>query len=391
MENNSFLISLWSGPEVNLQAYQQAHDCGFNVIPISASSAENGLFALDLAHQVGLQGMVIDHRIHPNAPHLADWEDTVRCVVDDYKNHPALYGYLLTDEPHQKLFTNLGKLVNTFTYLDPEHPAFVNLFPNYATAEQLGFIDYENYVSEYLDIVKSPILSYDHYALMEDGDRPQYFENLEIIRRQALRAGVPFWNVILATPHFNYRDPSPADLRWQVYTTLAYGGKGIIYFTYNTLDVENYRNGIIGLYGQLTPKYAVVQQLNHELQRLGKHLVNLRSVSVTHSADIPEGAVAHTGEGLVYQIEGGAFVIGEFIDSSDSPWIMVVNKNRQKSAWVSMRIKTQHKTIEEVGRLDGKLRAIARDQGVKADLDCKDGVEVRFWLAPADGRLMRLS
>jgi hypothetical protein len=30
-------------------------------------------------------------------------------------------------------------------------------------------------------------------------------------------------------PNFNYRDPSPADLRWQVYATLAYGGQGIFY------------------------------------------------------------------------------------------------------------------------------------------------------------------
>lgn len=76
---------------------------------------------------------------------------------------------------------------------------------------------------------------------MEWGDRPEYFENLEIIRRQALRVGVPFWNVILATPHFSYRDPSPADMRWQAYTTLAYGGKGLAYFTYWIMVVNKDR------------------------------------------------------------------------------------------------------------------------------------------------------
>jgi hypothetical protein len=386
-----FPISFWSGPELTPEAYQEAIACGFNVIPIQEKTPDRISLGLDMAHQGGIKGLVVDGRIHPGLPDQPGWSAIVRAVVNDYQSHPALYGYLLTDEPHQRQFENLHKLVNEFKHFDPEHIAFINLFPNYASPDQLGFIDYENYVAHYLDTVKPPVLSYDHYALMEDSDRPQYFSNLEVIRRQALRVGLPFWNVILSTPHFSYRDPTDVDLRWQVYTTLAYGGKGIVYFTYSTLDVENYRNGIIGLYGQKTAKYAIVQQLNFELQRLGSYLMDLKSVAVTHTPEAPIGTVKHTGNGLVYSIEGGQFVIGEFVDSSDHPWLMIVNKDRQRSTWVTLYLKTPLNFIDEVGRLDGTLRPIARDQGVKADNRYGDGLIVRFWLAPADGRLMRLS
>jgi hypothetical protein len=245
-------------------------------------------------------------------------------------------------------------------------------------------------VQAFVETVQPPILSYDHYALMEWGDRPEYFANLETIRRQALRAGVPFWNVILSTPHFDYRDPSPADLRWQVYTTLAYGGQGIIYFTYCTPDEENYRNGIIGLYGQRTPKYDVVHQLNLEMQHLGPHLQRLTSSGVHHWPDAPQGAISLPGKGLVMSIEGGEFVLGEFIDDEGLSWLMVVNRDRENAAWTTLRLRTQHSVISEVSPKSGQLRSVSRDQGARAEHIYADGMVVSFWLAPAGARLLRL-
>ena len=42
------------------------------------------------------------------------------------------------------------------------------------------------------------------------------------------------WNCILANAHFNYMEPSDATFNLQMYSTLAYGGRGIQYFTYFT-------------------------------------------------------------------------------------------------------------------------------------------------------------
>jgi hypothetical protein len=390
MTRETYPISYWVGPPQTADRYREVADCGFTVVPIVAPSEAEILHGLDLAARAGLQGLVVDGRIQSDLPLEDGWQDVVRRVVDAYKAHPAVYGYFLTDEPHLREFGRLRQLVMAFRERDPERVPFINLFPNYATQEQLGTISYDAHVAAYLETVKPPVLSYDHYALMEWGDRPEYFPNLGTIRERALAAGVPFWNVILATPHFNYRDPSPADLRWQVYTTLAYGGKGIAYFTYWTLDVENYRSGIISVYGHRTEKYRAVQQLNWELQNLGPHLLGLTSVSVAHWT--PDGRAGSDGgpDGLVASVSGGAFVVGEFRDAMGTPWLMVVNADREHSAWTTLTLRAPEAEVQEVGRSDGALRSIARDQGVDAVLRYADGLVVHFWLAPADGRLLRV-
>jgi len=397
MRDLSFPISFWVAPSVELAHYQEVAECGFTIVPIPAETSDAGRRALDLAQQVGIKAIIADPRIHRDLPVKAGWEQTVQAVVSDYGQHPALWGYYLTDEPSFCHFENLAQLTRAFRERDPAHAPYINLFPNYANADQLGTVDYRHHVHAYLETVRPPLLSYDHYALMEWGDRPEYFTNLEVIRAEALWAGVPFWNIILSTPHFSYRDPSPADLRWQVYTTLAYGGKGLAYFTYGTLDVENYRHGIIGLYGQRTAKYEAVQQLNLELQHLGPYLTSLTSTGIYHWPDAPQSARVLPGDELVASVEGdvhggkGQFVVGEFTDQEGSPWVMVVNRDREHSVWTTLKLHTAHAAADEVARSTGQLRAIARDQGVEARRRYADGLILQFWLAPADGRLMRLS
>ena len=54
------------------------------------------------------------------------------------RRHPALYSYFITDEPSAPAFAGLGKLVAYLRQRDPDHLAYINLFPTYASNEQLG-------------------------------------------------------------------------------------------------------------------------------------------------------------------------------------------------------------------------------------------------------------
>ncbi|NLG27183.1 MAG: hypothetical protein GX557_04695, partial [Chloroflexi bacterium] len=269
--------------------------------------------------------------------------------------------------------------------------AYINLFPNYATPEQLGTLDYREHVRRYADIVRPTLISYDYYTLLEEGEREGYFENLAIVRAEALRAGVPFWNIILSTPHYCYRDPSPQDLRWQVYTTLTYGGKGICYYTYWSHEGENYGNGILGLYGERTSKYAVVQQLNTEIGKLAPHLLRLRSERVEHWPAAPLGAQPFRGEGLVTHVEGeGDILIGEFVDPEGLPWLMLTNNDRRRSPHLALHIRTEQREVLEVSRRTGELRPITRDERGQLAPGYAEGIVLRLWLAPGSGRLFRL-
>ena len=48
----------------------------------------------------------------------------------------------------------------------------------------------------------------------------------------AHESNLPFWGILLVTPHLSYRDPDDALVRWQVAQWLSYGAHGIGYFTY---------------------------------------------------------------------------------------------------------------------------------------------------------------
>jgi hypothetical protein len=386
-----FIISFWHDPPVELARYQELADCGFTLAASQAPTPQVGRQVLDLCQQVGIKALIIDPRIRANLPQQAHWEQTVRQVVADYAGHLALWGYYLTDEPGLNQFENLARLHTLFRQLDSQAVPYINLFPNYANCDQLGTVDYRVHVRRFVEMVQPLYLSYDHYAFFEERELPVYFENLEIIRQEALRAGIPFWNVILSCALFSYRDPTPADLRYGVYTTLVYGGKALGYYTYWTQDGYSFRDGPISMYGHRSEKYALLQQLNLEMQHLGPWLNKLISTGVSHWPDAPQGTTLLDGQGLVAEVSGGEFVIGEFRDDKGLPWLMVTNRDRDHSVWVTLKLRTQMTEISEVSRSTGELRPIARDAGTKAAAEYTDGMTVQFWLAPADGRLMQLS
>ena len=386
-----FIISFWHDPPVELARYQELADCGFTLAASQAPTPQIGRQVLDLCQQVGIKAMVIDPRIRTDLPQQAGWEKVVRQVVADYAGHPALWGYYLTDEPNLNQFENLARLHTLFRQLDSQAVPYINLFPNYASCDQLGTVDYRQHVRSFVEMVQPLYLSYDHYAFFEDHEFPIYFENLEIIRQEALRAGIPFWNIILSCALFAYRDPTPADLRYGVYTTLAYGGKAMAYYTYWTADGYSFRDGPISTFGTRSEKFATMQQLNLEMQHLGPWLNKLISTKVSHWPDAPQGTTVLDGQGLVAGVSGGQFVIGEFQDDKGQPWLMVTNRDRYHSVWVMLKLRTQMTQIDEVARSTGQLRPIARDGGTTAAAGHEDGMTVQFWLAPADGRLMQLS
>ena len=395
MSNELFPISYWSGPSAKRERYAEIAEAGFNVAQVRATGEADALQVLDWCQELGIKAVVADRRIRSGMTEDADWEAAVDAVVAAYGGHVALWGYYVTDEPHLREFDGLAQIVRAFGERDPERVAYINLYPNYASPDQLGTVSYAAHVRAYMDTVRPVLLSYDNYSLLETGDRPHYFTNLEIIRREALRAGTPFMNIILATPHFNYRDPSAPDMRWQVYTSLAYGAKALAYFTYKTPDLENYRNGPLSIYEKRTAKWDIVRDLNLELQALAPHLLGLRSTGVWHWPDLPVVAQAETrclcGAGVVARIEGGSYLVGEFEDADGYPWVMVVNRDRERSSFAKVTLRTTHRTVEEVARSTGDLRPVARDLGVPATGAYADGMITAFWLAPGDGRLMKLS
>lgn len=376
-EPDEFPISFWAGPPPaynTRETWQTVADANFTVVGTCLrNSAEENRRMLDFCRDVGLKALVVDHRIGPEMIGRENWQRDVEAVVAEYGAHPALYGYYVDDEPGAPWFEALAQVQAEFLKRDPRHLPYVNLFPTYASAQQLGTPTYAEYVQRYMQTVSPLVLSYDNYALLKADDRLDYFENLAVIREAALANHVPAWNIILVTPHGGYRDPSAGELRWQAYTSLAYGMRGILYFTYFGNDA------VVDAEGRPTKHYGVVKQLNSEIRSLGPDLLGLESTAVYHSGAIPPGCTRLPTDAPVQVALEQPLVIGFFRDTNGNSWFMLVNRNYREAQQVRVDIKPHVTGVTEINARDGREtdRATA-------------GGSFTVSLAAGDGRLFRL-
>lgn len=332
-----FFIGQWCGPtEFTNEKFAEVAAANFTVAMVSAGSPEANIKALDLCQANKIKGLVCDERAYPpRSRRSADLAAAVDAAVADYSKHPALWGYYITDEPSADAFNRCAMVHRLLVSKDPAHMPFINLFPSYANTQQLAASSYETYVDQSLRVIGQKFLSFDHYALMADGGvRSNYFSNMAIIRRQSIKHKVPFNYILLSVPHGPYKDVTEADLRWQVNTALAYGAKGIMYFTYTTPadPTWGFRDAIIDASGKQTAKYEIAKRINGELKKLSPTLMSLHSVGVFHTGALPDGCKPLPEGGLISGINGGEFVVGQFYSDDGGRYAMIVNRSLTKSA-----------------------------------------------------------
>lgn len=328
-----FVILPWSWVPAEPEILEGIRDCGFNLAGFVKPDG------LDAVNEAGLQCIVFDPQIHAYGANLtiddAEIERRVHALTDRCANHPAVFGYYLRDEPPSIDYPNLARWSRAFLRADPDALPYINLFPNYVSLEAMkswGLEGYQDYIDSYIETVKPPYISYDHYALMEDGTlRYGYFQNLETIRAAALKNNIPFWNIVLSNAHFQYAEPSPAGLRFQAYTTLAYGARGISYFTYLLSTTGNYRLAPIDQFRDKTPTWDMLRNVNLQIRKLVPVYIQLKSVNVFHHPEVPEHCRGLDSSVYVQSIEGGNFVVGEFEGPGKEPYVIVVNKDLHKS------------------------------------------------------------
>jgi hypothetical protein len=285
------IVSYWSGDMPLTDALaQQMVDGGFNLVWCWEKE-------LDVAQRHGLRAQLKDKE-RDGLLSLESLDNPAKrkqidALTTRVCKHPALYSYFIKDEPQAAQFPALGRLVGYLRQRDPAHLAYINLFPTYANNEQLGtkgdtVTAYREHLRQYIDVVKPSLLSYDHYQFETTGDSDQYFLNLALMREAAVQAGIPFLNTVQVSSWMpSVRVPTGDEVRYLVYTTLAYGAQGISYFVYYHPDC---RGGIVRAEGTPTPLYDVLKSLNRQFVAIATELQPLRSLAVYHAGMMPPGA-----------------------------------------------------------------------------------------------------
>ncbi|MEN8249323.1 MAG: T9SS type A sorting domain-containing protein [Bacteroidota bacterium] len=253
-------------------------------------------------------------------------------VIEKYRNNPNMIGYHICDEPYEVTFGNIGKVVNYIRERDPTRECFVNIWPG------MDDFRYQDYIEKLLDITKLPILSYDRYIFHNGYDETyKFFSNIQIIRRNALRYDIPFYNIIQAIgtdgtieEHLDWRTPTISQLNWQAYASLAYGVKGLIWFHWHgNWGVTGYPNSAF--------TYNAIQSVNPEIKVLGQQMLDLKSTGVYHNHPDHTTIPAFEGDTLIRSVSDNSnLVIGMFKDESDNDYVMLMNKDYYNSTTVQI-------------------------------------------------------
>ncbi|HUZ47044.1 MAG TPA: hypothetical protein VMW54_10450 [Terriglobia bacterium] len=343
---------------------------------------------LDKVNAAGLSCFVSDPRVNgydwTKMPDREQILKNVTAAAQELQNHPAALGFFLRDEPGAPLMPGLGEVVSAVRQAAPSAWSYINLFPNYANEAQLGTPTYDAYIQKFIDEVHPPFLSYDNYSLLHGEMLDQFYTNLSAVRRLSLKAGIPFWNVVLCGTLFNYMEPSAATFDLQAYSTMAYGGRGIAYFTYFSPAHGNFRDSPVDQFGDRTATWDQLRLINKQIRTLAPWLARLRSTGVYHSDPVPEGEKPMSESRLVKDVVAhnhlkpsapAPYLIGEFMGSDGHPFLMFVNKDLGNSISYAIHLKQENKHLYQISPYDGKEQLFQGEM---------------MWLAPGAGALFEI-
>jgi hypothetical protein len=293
-----------------------------------------------------------------------DAKARIDAIVADYADHPALLAYYVVDEPTASAFPALGEVVAYLKQRDPKHPGYINLFPTYAApGSQLGTGTYVEYVERFVNTVKPFVISFDHYPFISTGDRPDFFENLAVIRNAAIKHDLGFWNIVLCTQHYDYRHLTEGELRFQAMQTLAYGGKGLLWYTYWYPGPANptVKHAMINHDGTRNPHFEMIKRINGKARAMGNELMEARCWATFHSGEpvlhLPpkqRSPVEPTGPGML--------TTGVFVHRDRNYLAVIANRDHRSAIETRVRVEPASAAVERFDPATGEWSAVARDR-----------------------------
>lgn len=316
--NGKFPIIAWTGINSDETAtkFTPMKQCGINVYLGWYDTLNEVTTALDNAQKAGVKLIIKSNEL------TSSTESTVKKMM----NHPALFGYHIKDEPEVSDFSTLSSIVNSIEAVDQSHFCYINLYPNWAWG---NVDDYMSKLTSFLSTVHMKFLSFDHYPVREINGvsslRPEWYKNLEDIRKVSRARGIPFWAFGLALSHkldnVLYPVPTVGELRLQMFSNLAYGAQGFQYFTY------------WGIYQSVpTQVYSRVQTVNKSLQKLAKIFLGADVTDVWHTGEsIPYGTkqLKTMPDGISSLKTGETGAVVSRVVKDNEVYIAIVNKDYQ--------------------------------------------------------------
>jgi hypothetical protein len=368
-EQDRFAIGFWVDPPADEkmdQRYAEIAEANFTLVIGGFGATQKDTIAkqIQLCEKYGLRLIMKNAAADPG----------------DLLDAKACWGVNLRDEPSAKDFGHLREAVDKLRKEAPGKLAYINLFPNYAGSAILGTDNYDQHVSRFVNEVNPDVLCMDHYPIMtpEADGRKGYCENLEVMRKYSLEKGIPFWNFFNTMPYGPHYDPTEAQLRWQIYTSVAYGAKGVLYFCYYTPAGGEFPKGgaIIARDDRKTRHYYEAQRINRALKNLGPVLMKLTSTGVYRVEPGADCAAVLKGS-PIRQLTPGDYLVGVFGHEDGRKAVLLNNYDFAYSSWPTVTFDAPLEKVFEVDQDNGQIRPVIDDspamEGLQLSLDAGAG------------------
>jgi hypothetical protein len=367
---SDFSKGTWGDMSDPADLMKDLFDCGYNATGFIPAQFVEHAASCQLAAILYDSGIASYPDVTPQ-----EAEKTVKAMLDKIPStelRKSVYSVYIKDEPNASLFPRLNLWAEAIR--KQGILPYINLFPDYASDEQLGTKGYEAYLDEFVHTCSPKYVGYDNYSLYDDAtmDEDRFYGNMETVRKKSQQYDIPFWNVILSNTHFRYADPSPGTVAVQVYSTLAYGGRGIGYFTHYAPEIGNYRMAPVDQFGFRTTTWEMIRHINLQIHALAPVYCTLKNVNVFHAGNIPKNAQGIASAVYLQSIGEGNLLVGEFVDPDGKPYLLIVNKDINKSVQLKVSFKKEGEILLVSPYGHGKVRFEGEQE----------------WIAPGAGALL---
>ena len=372
LEEDEFYISGYIGPQdfyaavgyslpslITDESYAELAEAGINYIieqrmDVDGEEAQRAMelaAKYDINYFIKVNSVLKTEVTDLNDAYIAPKED-VKAKMEELLQNPGFGGVYYRDEPTSNLFPMLDQAVDVLYEVreelgETDLNCMINAFPGVGWSQLSAGTDPEMNWTKYITAICEmgiDYLSWDAYpftnvpgevqaswlntlgTLNEFGDR----YNLPLVGNIQCGGG----SAMFSTSH---RVVNEAEMHWNVGTMLAYGFKGLVYYTLVTppeaaLLGEEYVNtdSILNKYGSKTPFWHYAKNINTQVQAMAPVLLNAAQEGVMlNNNDSPN---VYTGNDILESYRcfkgwsGDSALIGCF-DYEGTVALVVVNNS----------------------------------------------------------------
>lgn len=392
LDENIMLSIFWppTPDYITDEQYRLISEAGINWImgagEETLATPENQEKMLSLCEKYGIKMILNDGTFGANLKNKS--ESYVSARVDKYKDSEALGGFYILDEPY-----NANEYVDAYLNLKKAYPngyMHLNFLPGGA------YISDEIYRAQLNDWCRLceaggyPVdyLMFDCYPFgLEEGsmDRSTFYTNIRAVHDVALENGVRSGTYIQAVRQtVAYRRPTASEMRYEMYSALAFGFKQLSFFTWFTPvnRSEPFEDGIISPDGVPNEHYETVKTLGGEILNIGSTLVKCEALEVYLNGNDTWGQPSIPKDFFVQPQKKDQSYTLSFMKHKESGrnYLMIVNNDFTNASNVDLTLDGSISTLYEVSREDGSLTAIEIADG-KLHLELEAG-DAAFFALP---------